>query len=94
MKPSAANPQPITLAADATTLPSVYRSLETRNRYETFTLFLRVALIERLQSTSVVDHFNPRQLPCFTCKVSRRSDYSGRRGDSAVLYCFIYTDII
>jgi len=32
-------PQPITLAADATTLPSVYRSVRTINSFETITLF-------------------------------------------------------
>ena len=56
------------------------------------TLFSRVTLIRKLQSTSDLDHFHPRALPCSRLK-SRDDPISGRRGDSGVLYCFIYTDV-
>jgi len=72
-------PQPTTLAADATTLPSVYRSLRTINRFENFLLFSRVTLIRKLQSTSDLDHFHPRELPCSCVK---SDPISGRWGDS------------
>ena len=85
-------PQPITLAADATTLCSVYRSLRTINRFETFTLFSRVTLIRRLQSTSDLDHFHASEVACSRVK-SRDDPISGRRGDSGVLYSFIYKDL-
>jgi len=81
--------QPITLAADATTLHFVYRSLRTINRFEAFTLFSRVTLIRRLQSMSDLDHFHAREQPCSRAK-SRDDPISGRRGDSRVLYSFIY----
>ena len=83
--------QPITLAADATTLSSVYRSLRTINRLKTFTLFLRVTLIRKLQSISDRDHFHARESPCSSVK-SRDDPINGHRGDSGVLYCFIYKD--
>ena len=85
-------PQPITLAADATTLHFVYRSLRTINRFEAFTLFSRVTLIRRLQSMSDLDHFHAREQPCSRAK-SRDDPISGRRGDSRVLYSFIYRDV-
>jgi len=65
-------PQPITLAADATTMPSVYRSIRTINRFETFTLFSRVTLIGKPQSTSDLDHFHARDLLC--SRVKSRDD--------------------
>jgi len=34
----------------------LYRSLRTKNRFETFTLFSRVTLIRKLQSTPDLDH--------------------------------------
>ena len=74
-----------------TTLRSVYRSLRTINRFEAFTLFSRVTLIRRLQSTSDLDHLHARELPCSSVK-SRDDPISGRRGDSGVLYSFIYRD--
>jgi len=37
------------------------------------TLFSRVTLIRKLQSTSDLDHFHPRKLPCSQA-VSLRSD--------------------
>ena len=89
LKPSANYPQPVTLAADATTLPSMYRSLRTINRFEIFTLFSRVTLIRKLHSTSDLDHFHPRGLPCSRVK-SHDDPISGRRGDSGVLFFFIY----
>jgi len=56
------------------------------------TLFLRVTLIREPQSTSdLLDHFHPRALPCSRVK-SRDNPISGRRGDSAVPYSFIYRD--
>jgi len=93
LKPSADYPLPITLAADATTLNSVHRSLRTKNWFETFTLFSRVTLIRKLQSTSDLDHFHPRGLPCSHVK-SRDDPISGRRGDSGVLFSFIYKDML
>jgi len=92
LKPSADYLQSITLAAEATTLPSVYRSLRTINRFETFALFSHVTLIQKLQSTSDLDHFHPRGLPCSHVK-SRDDPISGRRGDSRVLFSFIYIDL-
>jgi len=35
---------------------------------------LQVTLIRKLQLTSDLDHFHARDLPCYTCKVSWRSD--------------------
>jgi len=55
------------------------------------TLFSRVTLIRKLQTTSDLDHFHGRQRPYSRVK-SRDDPISGRRGDSGVLYCFIYTD--
>jgi len=57
------------------------------------TLFLRVTLISKVQSTSDLDYFHARDLPCSRVK-SRDDPISGRRGDSAVPYCFIYIDIV
>jgi len=55
------------------------------------TLFSRVTLIRKLQSTSDLDHFDARELPCSRVK-SRDDPISSRRGDSGVLYSFIYRD--
>ena len=52
------------------------------------TLFSRVALIRKPQSTSDVDHFYVRELPCSRVK-SRDDPISGRREDSGVLFSFI-----
>jgi len=86
-------PQPITLAADVTTLRSVYRSQRTINRFKAFTLFSPVTLIRRLQSTSDLDHFHASELPCPRAK-SRDDPISVRRGDSGVLYSVIYIDML
>jgi len=67
-------PQPITLAADATTLLFVHRSVRTINSFETITLFSHVTLIRKPQSTSDLDHFHARELPC--SRVKRTSRYS------------------
>ena len=56
------------------------------------TLFSRVTLIRKLQSTSDLDHFHARELPCSRVK-SRDDPISGRRGDSGVPYSFIYRDL-
>ena len=53
------------------------------------TLFSCVTLIRKLQSTSDLDHFHARDLPCSRVK-SRDDPISDRRGDSAVRYSFIY----
>jgi len=63
----------------------------TTNSFETFTLFSRVTLIRKLQSISDLDHFHARELPCSRVK-SRDDPISGRRGDSGVLFSFIYKD--
>jgi len=84
-------PQPITLAANATTLLSVYRSVRTINRFETITLFSRVTLIRKPQSTSDLDQFHASEVAYSRVK-SRDDPISGRRGDSGVLYSFIYKD--
>jgi len=55
------------------------------------TLFSRVTLIRKLQSTSDLDHFHARELPCSRIK-SRYDPISGRRGDSGVPYSFTYRD--
>ena len=55
------------------------------------TLFSRVTLIRKLQSTSDLDHFHARELPSSRVK-SRDDPISGRRGDSGVPYSFIYRD--
>jgi len=55
------------------------------------TLFSRVTLIRKLQSTSDLDHFHARELPCSGVK-SRDYPISGRRGDSGIPYSFIYID--
>ena len=52
------------------------------------TLFSRVTLIRQPQSTSDLDHFHPRALPCSRVK-SHDDPISGRRGDSTVPYSFI-----
>jgi len=54
-------------------------------------LFSHVTLIRKLQMTSDLDHFHPHASPCSRVK-SRDDPIRGRRGDSEVLYCFIYTD--
>jgi len=54
-------------------------------------LFSRVTLIRKLQTTSDLDHFHARPLPYSQVK-SRDDPISGRRGDSGVLYSFIYKD--
>ena len=46
------------------------------------TLFLRVTLIRKPQSTSEVDHLHARELTC-------SDPISGRQGDSRVPYSFI-----
>ena len=53
------------------------------------TLFSRVTLIRKLQSSSDLDHFHPRELPCSHVK-SRDDPISGRRCDGELLHCFIY----
>jgi len=68
-------------------------SVRTINSFETITLFSHVTLIRKLQSTSDLDHFHARELPCSRVK-SRDDPISGRRGDSAVAYSFIYKDMI
>jgi len=79
------------LAADATTLLSVYRSVRTINSLETITLFSRVTLIRKPQSTSDLDHFHASEVACSRVK-SRDDPISGRRGDSGVQYSFIYKE--
>ena len=54
-------------------------------------LFLRVTLIRKLQSTSDLDHFHARELPC-SCVKSRDDPITDRRVDSAVPYSFISID--
>ena len=55
------------------------------------TLFSCVTLIRKQQSTSDLNHFRTRELPCSRVK-SCDDSISGRRGDSAVPYSFIYRD--
>jgi len=69
-------------------LPFVYKSLRT---IKTFTLFSRVTLIRRLQSTSDLDHFHASEVACSSVK-SCDDPISGCRGDSGVLYSIIYKD--
>jgi len=57
------------------------------------TLFSRVTLIRKLQSTSDLDHFHARHLPCSRVK-SRNDPISGRPRDIAVPYSFIYRDFV
>jgi len=57
------------------------------------TLFSRVTVIRKLQSTSDFDHFHARELPCSRVK-SCDDPISGRRGDSGVPYSFIYRDLM
>ena len=45
-----------------------------------------------MQSTSDLDYFHARDLPCSRVK-SRDDPFSGFRGDSAVPYCSVYIDI-
>ena len=52
------------------------------------TLFWRVTLISKLQSTSNLDHFCARYLPC-SCVKSHDDLISDHRVDSAVPYSFI-----
>jgi len=59
------------------------------NRVANVTLFSPVTLIRKLQSTSDLDHFHARDLPCSRVK-SHDDLISDRRGDSAVPYSFIY----
>ena len=67
--------------------PALHRS------NENITLFSRVTLISKVQSTSDLDYFHARDLPCSRVK-SHDDPISGRRGDSAVPYCFIYIDSV
>jgi len=55
------------------------------------TLFSRVTLNRKLQSTSHLDHFHARGLPCSRVE-SRDDPISDCRADSAVPYSFIYLD--
>ena len=57
------------------------------------TLFWRVTLISKLQSTSNLDHFYARYLPC-SCVKSHDDAIIGRQGDSGVLFSFMYMQII
>jgi len=75
----------------STALPFVYRSLRTINRFETFTLFSRVTLIRKPQSTPDLDHLHARPVPYSRVK-SRDDLISGRRGDSGVQFSIIYID--
>jgi len=59
--------------------------------YSSVTLFSCVTLIRKLQSTSDLDHFHARELPCSHVK-SHDDPISDRRADSAVPYSFIYID--
>jgi len=52
-------------------------------------LLSRVTLIRKLQSTSDLDHFHPRGLPCSRVK-SCDDPISGRRGDSGVSSLLLY----
>jgi len=56
------------------------------------TLFSRVTLNRKLQSTSNLDHFHARHLPC-SCVKSRDDPISNCRVGSAVpsLFLYIYT---
>ena len=56
------------------------------------TLFSRVTLISKLQSTSDLDHFRARDRRCSRLK-SRDDPVNDRRGDSAVPHSFIYTHV-
>jgi len=62
---------------------------EPRSVAASVTLFSRVTLIRKLQSTSDLDHFHARDLPSSRVK-SRDYLVSDCRGDSAVPYFFIY----
>jgi len=53
--------------------------------------FSRVTLIRKLQSTSDLDHFHARDLPC-SCVKSGDDPISDCLVDSAVPYSFIYAD--
>jgi len=53
------------------------------------TLFLRVTLIRKLQSTSDLDDYHARDLPCL-CVKSHDDPISNCRVDSAIPYSFIY----
>ena len=55
------------------------------------TLFSRVTLIRKPQSTSYVDYFHALELPCSRVK-SSDDLISDRREDSGVLYSFICRD--
>ena len=57
------------------------------------TLFSRVTLIRKLQTTSDIGHFHARPRPYSRVK-SRDDPISGRRGDSGVLFSFIYIDAL
>ena len=56
------------------------------------TLFLRINLIRKQQSTSDLDHFHARDLPCSRVK-SRDNLISNCRVDSTVPYSFMYLDL-
>jgi len=72
-------------------LPFVYRSLRTINRFETFTLFSRVTLIRKPQSTPDLDHLHARPVPYSRVK-SHDDLISGHQGDSGVQFSIIYID--
>jgi len=78
--------QPVTIKATCQQHTSVHDQFHIN-----VTLFLRVTLIRKPQSTSDLDHFHAQELPCSRVK-SRDDPISGRQGDSRVLYSFIYID--
>jgi len=80
--------RPILLLLTAWSLPAGLRRCCCRVNV---TLFSHVTLTRKPQSTSDLDHFHARELPRSRVK-SRDDPISGRRGDSRVLYCFIYKD--
>ena len=57
------------------------------------TVFLHVTLIRKPQSTSDLNHFHARELPC-SCVKSHDDAIIGRQGDSGVLFSFMYMQII
>jgi len=75
-----------TVAAAACGEPALRRS------NKNIALFPRVTLISKVQSTSVLDCFHARDLPCSHVQ-SYDDPISDCRGDSAVLYSFIYIDV-
>ena len=53
------------------------------------TLLSRVTLIRKLQSTSDLDHYHARDLPCLRVK-SRDDHISDRRGYIYIIFIYIY----